>query len=233
MILSFILATGASGAVARMPAAQTLPADSVSIAVTRAVEARLHQMGSSATFAISTRIADQVLPQGLAEVRVGTSNGPFPRSRVGVPLWLWVDGRPIRQMTVWIAMHDTHDVAVFAQDYPALTPTSGVRLQTRQVDLTCCSGAVLADGNLPNGARLRVPVHAGSPAMAGDFEAIPTVAANTSVHIAVHRGSVDLAVKGLALADGGMGDMVAVRLEHGAQTFRARVVGPQQVQIDE
>ena len=233
MILSFLLAAVVGSAAARMPATQTLSADSVSVAVTRSVQARLDRMGSSATFAISTRVSDQVLPQGLVEVRVDTSNGPFPRARVGVPLWLWVDGRPIRPMTVWIAMHDTRDVAVFAQDYPASTPASGLHLQAGRVDMICCSGAALPGGVLPDSLRLRAPVRAGSPAMASDFEAIPAVAANTGVRINAHRGGVDLVVKGLALADGSIGDTVVVRLEHGAQAFRARVVGPQQVQIDE
>lgn len=232
MILAFLLAAIAGVATSRTPATQTLPGDAIGAAVAQALQVRLQHDGSTATFAVASRIADQALPAGRAEVRVTGVAGPFPRARVGVPVWLWVDGRPVHPLTVWIAMHDERDVPVYVKAYAAKTPAADVQLRTGRVDMTCCAGA-LATEAARDGARLRAPVRAGMPVLAGDFETLPAVRANAPVQIDVTRGTVHLDVPGTALADGRIGESVAVRTEQGRQALRARVVGPQQVRIDE
>lgn len=233
MILVFLLAAATGVATPRAPATQTLPGGTIAAAVAEALQTRLQQVGSTATFAVDGRMTDQVLPAGRAEVRVDAVAGPFPRARVGVPVWLWVDGRAVRPLTVWIAMHDERDVPVYAQAYAAKTPAVDMQLRTRRVDMTCCAGALLQADASRSELRLRMPVRADMPALAADFEPLPAVRANAPVQIDVTRGVVHLDVPGTALADGRIGDTVAVRTEQGRQALRARVVGPQQVRIDE
>jgi flagella basal body P-ring formation protein FlgA len=233
VILALLLAAATGVASVPTPATQTLPADTITAAVTQRVQARLQQMGSTATFAFAGRIGDQTLPSGHADVRVDMDAGPFPRARVGVPVWLWVDGRPVRPITVWIAMHDEREVPVYTKPYAAKTPASALQLRTRRIDMTCCTGMPIESDARIDGLRLRVPARTDMPALAGDFEPLPAVTANAPVKIDVDRGVVHLTVAGTALADGRIGDTVAVRIDQGRQALRARVIGPQQVQIDE
>lgn len=229
MLPVFLLAAAATA----MPAVQTLPGDAIAAAVVQAVRAQVAPTSRTATVELADHVADQSLPAGRAEERVGAPAGPLPRARAGVPVWLWVDGRPVRPMTVWVAVHDPRTTAVYAEAYAATTPADRIRTDVRLVDWTCCAGATAVEPARLQDARLRRAVHTGEPLLESDFEPQPAVEARQAVRVDVARGAVHLSATGVALADAGIGDAVLVRLDGAHQALRGHVVAAHQVTIDE
>lgn len=230
-VLFLPLALGAAAVAA--PPAQTVAAQRIADAVSAAVAARLRDGHPQAQFELVSRVADQRVPAGEVELRVGESAGRWPRARMSLPVQLRVDGRTVRTLGVWVAVRDPRTVPTYAESYRAHTGGEQLRLVEATVDMTCCAGQALAAGAAPaQDTRLRRAVVAGQPALAGDFEARPDVAARERVTIEVVRGPVRLQSQGMALGDGRVGDTVPVRLDASQQTVRSRVVARQKVQID-
>ncbi len=222
------------GTTAAPPAGQQrLPAQAIVAAVQDAVRLHLRDAGSSARAVVSGRIADQLLPAGKAEVRVGEIQGRLPRPRIAVPVRLVVDGRPVRPMTVWLALSDVREVLTYADDAAARTKGADVVLTPARVDMACCSGAVVDAPSALAGLRTRRAVHAGAPALLDDFEPEPAVAAREAVAIDVHRGLVRVRTSGVALEDGNVGDRVLVRPDRGRDAITSRVVANREVVIGE
>jgi flagella basal body P-ring formation protein FlgA len=229
MLPAFLLAVAASAA----PGTQILPRGEIAATVAQVVRAQLARTSSAATVEVDDGVVDQVLPAGRAEVRVGAPAGPFPRAHAGVPVWLWVDGRPVRPMTVWLTVHDARTTAVYAEAYAVRTPAERVRTEVRLVDWTCCAGALAAEPAHLQGTRLRRAVHPGAPLLQADFEPMPAVEAQQPVHVDVARGAVHLSAAGVALADAGVGEAVLVRLDGAHQALKGHVVAAHEVTIDE
>lgn len=229
--MSAFLLPLALAAAAAAPPAQTVAAERIAAAVRSALAERLREGHPQARFELITRLADQRLPAGELELRVGEPGGRWPRARASLPVQLRVDGRTVRTLGVWVAVRDPRAVPTYAEAYPAHTGGERLRLVEATVDMSCCAGEALAGGATP-GLRLKRKVAAGQPALAGDFEARPDVAARERVTIEVVRGPVRLQSQGMALGDGRVGDTVPVRPDASQQTVRSRVVAPQKVQID-
>lgn len=226
------LALGAAAAAAAPPA-QTVAAERIAAAVRSALAERLREGHPHAQFELITRLADQRLPAGELELRVGEPGGRWPRARASLPVQLRVDGRTVRTLGVWVAVRDPRPVPTYAEAYPAHTGGERLRLVEATVDMSCCAGEALAADAAPAPRlRLKRKVAAGQPALAGDFETRPDVAARERVTIEVVRGPVRLQSQGMALGDGRVGDTVPVRPDASQQTVRSRVVAPQKVQID-
>jgi flagella basal body P-ring formation protein FlgA len=229
MLPAFLLAVAASAT----PTTQIVPGGEITAAVAQAMRAQLARTASPATLEVDGGVADQVLPAGHAEVRVGAPAGTFPRAHAGVPVWLWVDARPVRPMTVWVTVHDERTVAVYAEPYSARTPVDRIRTEIRPVDWTCCAGATAAEPAHLQDARLRRAVQSGAPLLQADFEPLPAVEAQQPVRIDVARGAVHLSAGGVALADAGIGEDVLVRLDGAHQAIKGHVVAAHEVTINE
>lgn len=214
-------------------ATQTLPADDIRREVERALGERLREAGSGARIVAIEAVRDQTLPAGRAKIEVGAVAGRWPRPRAGVPVRLTVDGRPVRTVTVWVGMRDARRVTVYADASNAGAAGETLRLVEGDVDMTCCSGAPIADAGAVRGLRLRRAVRAGQPAMASDFERMPDVTERQQVRIEVVRGAVRLTTVGTALADGDIGQIVRVRADGSDSAVAARVIDKQKVILDE
>lgn len=210
---------------------QILAPEAIEAAVLDAVRARLSEEGSRAVPTIAGRLQAQRLPQGRVMIHTDRVAGRMPRPRIAVHVRFQVDGVPVRQMTVWVEMRDHRTVPVYAQDYPRGTPAADIVVVDGIADMTCCPGP-LADGALDGNVRLASSVNNGAPVMRRDLEEIPVVAANSEVVMHVERGAVALRTRGLALADAGIGDVVAVRPKNARTVVQTRVIGDQEVRVE-
>lgn len=66
-----------------------------------------------------------------------------------------------------------------------------------------------------------------------DVGPAPAVMGGTAVRLAVVAGGVRVMTVATALADAGVGEPVAVRLDHPTRTLRARVTGPAAVELED
>lgn len=217
------------------PAARTqrVPAAEIEQAVRSAMALRLQAMGSTASVRAAGRVGDQWLPTGQLAIEPGEVAGRLPRSRVGVPVRLKVDGRVVRSLTAWVEMQDPRWVMTYAATYPSHQTGASMRWMPASVDMACCAGAAATSVEQVAHLRSTRAVRAGQPVMLADFESLPDVQARQRVAIEVISGSVRVQASGVALRDGDVGDRVAVRPDHSRETVISRVVSIQKVVVDE
>jgi flagella basal body P-ring formation protein FlgA len=214
-------------------ATQTLPGAQIQREVETVLAQRLREAGSSARIVAISGVRDQSLPSGRAQAEVGMIPGRWPRARAGVPVRLTVDGRPVRTLTAWVETTDVRPVLTYADATNARTAADALRLVVGDVDMTCCAGAPVADADALRGQRLRRAVRAGAPVLPSDFEPMPDVAERQQVTIEVVRGPVRLTTVGIALADGRIGQTIAVRPDASERAVAARVTDKKKVSLDE
>ena len=227
------LALVLAAAVASATPQQRVPAADIQRDVAATLAQRLREAGSTAEVRGVSGVSDQSLPAGAFSLEVGSVAGRWPRARAGVPVRLRVDGRAVRTLVAWVDVRDVRTVLTYADDASAHARGDALRLEPRDIDMTCCFGDVVRDASTLATLRVRRAVRAGEPAMVSDFEAMPDVAARQSVEIEVVRGTVRLTTVGTALADGRIGQIIAVRPDGAEQPVRARVSAKQKVTLDE
>jgi len=213
-------------------ATQRVDGEHVAARVQEELQARIAASGSSARVQVATPVADQSLPAGPLRIEVGEVAGRWPRSRAGVPVRLAVEGFAPRSMTVWVSASDPRTVLTYTSDYAAGEAGTSVHVAPALVDMVCCTAAA-NDPSMLADRRLRRAVRAGAPVLADDLQALPAVAAQEPVAVAVERGSVRIVTAGVALQDGAVGERIAVRAQQSRHAVQARVVARGEVIVDE
>lgn len=211
---------------------QRVPATDIQEVVRTAMADRLAAQHSTAEVYVSGRIADQWLPQGALEIAAGEVAGRLPRSRVGVPVNLSVNGQVVRSLTAWVEMREPRTVLTYAVPYVRHHAGESMQWQLASVDMTCCPGEVATSAEQVSSMRITRAVREGNPVMLSDFETVPEVQAQQRITIEVVRGAVRLQTAGVALRDGRIGDRVAVQPDHSRQPLRSRVVSTQTVVVE-
>lgn len=215
------------------PTTQHVPGTRIALAVEQALKQQLERDGSTAALSVGARIGDQVVPAGDLAIEPGAIAGAWPRRRAGVPVRLLVDGHAVRTLTVWVEATDLRPVLTYASDYSPSRTGSDVRLETAVVDMTCCSGTVVTSVSQIEGLRSKRAVRAGEPVMLADFEPLPDIVRQQRVDIEVSNGPVRLIARGMALADGRIGERIAVRAEQSQAVLQGRIASKDKVVVNE
>lgn len=211
----------------------TLPSTDIQRDVGAAVAQRLREADSAARVTSVTGVRDQSLPMGRVTMDIGAIAGRWPRARAGVPVRLSVDGRVVRTLTAWVELSDVRRVLTYADRATVKSPADALRLVAGDVDMICCDGAVAPSADALAGMRVRRAVRAGEPVLLADFEPMPDVVERQRVGIEVVRGPVRLTTTGTALADGRIGQVIAVKPDASANTVKARITAKHTVTLDE
>ena len=211
----------------------TLPATDIQRDVEAAVTQRLREANSTARVLGVSGVRDQSLPAGRVTLEVGAIAGRWPRARAGVPVRLAIDGRTVRTVTAWVELGDLRNVLTYASPASAKAPADSLRLAAGDVDMLCCEGAAVPSVDTLAGMRVRRAVRAGEPVLLSDFEPMPDVVERQQIGIEVVRGPVRLSTVGTALADGRIGQVIAVRPDASEHTVKARVTAKHTVTLDE
>lgn len=211
----------------------TLPATDIQRDVEAAVTQRLREANSTARVLGVTGVRDQSLPAGRVTLEVGAIAGRWPRARAGVPVRIAIDGRAVRTVTTWVELSDLRNVLTYAAPASAKAPMDTLRLAAGDVDMLCCEGGTAPSVDALAGMRVRRAVRAGEPVLLLDFEPMPDVVERQQIGIEVVRGPVRLTTVGTALADGRVGQVIAVRPDASEHTVKARVTAKHTVTLDE
>lgn len=214
-------------------ATQVVTAEKVSERVAVRMHDVLQTAGSTAMVRVPVRLRDQVVPAGDMEIVVGEPAGRFPRARMAIPVQIYVSGHLIRTLNVWAEFSDPQNVWVYTADHPQRTAGQLVRIEQRSVDATCCAGVFLDQATSLQNMRLRRPVRAGQPVMLSDLESRPEVESRAPVAVSVRQGNVELALNGVALMDGRVGERISVRTGMSNQAVYGTVVAAGKVSIDD
>jgi flagella basal body P-ring formation protein FlgA len=175
---------------------------------------------------------DAMVADGKLEVRADSLTGRWPRSRVAVPVHIYVDGGVVRSVALWFRVEAWRDGWALSADAPAGTSAGSLRWLQKKVDVATLRETPLQSSEQVTGMRLRRTLRAGTALMLEDFEGVPDVEPRYPVQIDLQYGSIHLHGKGVALASGSKGDTVLVRLDHSDAPVRARVVGPREVEVE-
>jgi len=208
---------------AAAPTEQTIPARRL-VEVARAA---LPATASVAGIKITTRAIgvppDAIVPAGAVDLRTEAPVGRWPRSRVAIPVEVWVNNKVVRTESIWFAVKAQRNGFVYAQDTPAGTAAAKLKMQSHEIDVADASGAPVESPDQLANERLKRGVHAGWPVLKSDFEAIPDVDRNARVIVHVRYGDIRLQAVATALQAGDVGDQVAVMVEGAQSPVQARV----------
>ena len=222
-----------------LPSAQAderarVPASELIAVAQAALAAKAQDAGVSVRLLPVGRVEDVPLPgAGETDVRARSIVDPWLRPRVAVPVQVYVADRKLASLAVWFSVIAPAQANVYAADYPRGAMAQDVHTNTATIDRARTSGELLAALDAATGQRLRHPVSAGEPVQAGDFETVPAVQAQQTIRIDATRGGVRLSIAGRALADGDVGQTIAVLPAGATQPVRARVISSQVVTLED
>jgi flagella basal body P-ring formation protein FlgA len=209
-------------------------ADALVATARTALEARAREQQLPATFAVVGRVADV---NTIAEVEpvlsatVPASN--WLRARIGVPVRIAYGEGKGTSVTIWFSATAPTASTIYSADAPRGAAASVVATKDGTIDLARTHGQLGAVPPADKALRLRRAVIAGQAVLAADFEPIPAVQAQQSVRIESGDGPVRLSIRGRALRDGEVGDLITVLPAGASQTVRARVVSDQVVTLED
>lgn len=205
----------------------------LSARVLEQVQARLQTSGSTATVAVSGRVADMPALGADARLEVGEVAGRWPRARASVPVRVVGTNGVQRTTTVWLTASDVRTVLAYRADAAATTAADTLAWEARSLDMVCCEGTPVTQLDEVRGQHLQRAVRAGSPVLQQDFAHAPDVAAQQQIQLAVERGAVRIVVAGTALDNGAVGQRISVRPQGSRSVVQARIVAPAEAVIDE
>jgi flagellar basal body P-ring formation protein FlgA len=164
----------------------------------------------------------QVL-SGQVTLEARRSVGRWPRSRVSVPVDIYVDGRVVRSATVWFSLSVSRNVLSYANDAAAGSLPMALKFASKDADVAALPAAPIADVHELDGKRLRRNVIAGAPVLPEDFEKVPDVDRRGRVDVVASFGSIRMQTKGTSASTGNIGDLVSVLVDGAEAPVRARV----------
>ncbi|MDE3071448.1 MAG: flagellar basal body P-ring formation protein FlgA [Pseudomonadota bacterium] len=220
--MSLLLLTSQT-ALAAPRAFQRIDAARVVAAARAQIDARLGSERGTARVAVVGVPEDMTVPRGVVALDLRPLAGRWPRSRVGVPVEIRVDGRVVRSATVWFALAVHRQALVYAADAPVGALAASLKLVPRDEDVARVQGTLIGDLHDIRGMRLRHPVLAGSVAEREDFERIPDVDRQERVRVLVASGSIRIQARGTAMAKGNAGDVVPVLVDNAEAPVQARI----------
>jgi hypothetical protein len=216
-----------------VPARQSVPHAQVAAAVRTHLQAMSAGLPGEIELEVLGRAQPLALPAGRHALELGQVAGRWPRPRVAVAVKHLVDGRPVRSQTVWVAVNWWRELDTYDANLPAGTPVAGIAHRKARVDFARADGEPAAAAALPPAHRLRQPVRAGEPMLAGHFEPMPDVLAGAVLEVQVVRGAVHLNTSGRALADGFVGDVIPVALDAGRKPVNSTILSSLAVRVED
>lgn len=203
---------------------QTVGASRVVDAARSELQARIRATDGSAELTLVGAPEDIIVGPGEASLRTRPISGPWPRSRIGVPVDVLVDGRLQRSATVWFALSVMRTVPAYALDYPLGTSSGEVHASPAEVNVAAFGAQSTVQPADMAGMRLRHAVRQGMPMLSADFEPVPEVDSHQEVKVLATFGRIELAAKGVADGVGRLGDVVSVMIDGAERPVRARVM---------
>lgn len=232
-LTSCIVALVAMGCAAITHAA---PPRTQTVTIARLIEeARTALPAADSGLTITTRVLgtppDATVPAGVVHLQARPIVGRWPRARVAVPVVVLVNGKPVRYETIWFAVRALRQAWVYAEDAPAGTAMSKLKVHKATVDVAKADRRPIDALTTLMDDRLRRGVHSGWPLLEGDFEPIPDVDRQSQVVVHVRYGSIHMETLGRALDTGEIGDVVPVLVEGAASPVSAKVTAKGVVDI--
>lgn len=211
-----------------------VPAADLVDAARTALLAKASEAGVQVELAVAGRVGGLDFPVtsgSVPKLSVTHWEGPWLRSRVGVPVQVRVGSRQTTA-TVWFAVTAPVRGELYADGFGRGEPAEKLVYRTGLMDLARQQGQRTADSASLAGMRLRRAVREGDPVLVSDFEPVPMISARQTVRVLATRGAVRLSVPAQALADGDAGQTIPVLPASATSPIRARVVSPEVVTLE-
>lgn len=209
----------------------TLPSIRVVDAARAVVDARLGDAGPSAIVTVIGHPDDLRLPAGNIELKPRVAIHSWPRSRVSVPVDVYVAGRLVSTAVVWFALSLPASGQGYAASYAAGTDIRQLSLDTVTYDAAAIQGVVASLPSNGEPMRLRRNVRAGDPLRSEDFESLPDIVRGQHVRVAILSGSLRVTAQAIAIGSGSRGDKVNVMVDGAEAAVQAEVTGKGEVQV--
>lgn len=169
------------------------------------------------------------LPPG--EVRIELENEPVSLSPGSLLLRLKIlqGGKEYRTIPVSGRLRVKAEVLVLKSDLEKAAVLTEDKYQQEVREVTSNNAIIgpLAAGEF----RTTRPLRAGKFLEDRDIEPVPTITKNSRVRIIARGASLLVTVAGLAQEDGKLGEEIAVKNVESGEVIRARVIGPDEVEV--
>jgi len=177
------------------------------------------------------KLDEITVPVGKLTFHASLPEGQRLKKRMPVWVDVLVDNEHFQTVPVWFAVTAYAPVLMTKQTYQQYHRLQPEDVTETIMDVTTLQGIPLAGGLLKN-SRFSRGMNAGSVITEDDVEPIPAVSQGQLVKVYAYQGGVSLTSKGIALSDGEILQIIAVRNPGSGESFQAVVVGKDQVRAN-
>lgn len=206
-----------------------LDMDAVAEAARQSLEAKLERDGRRIELTAAEMAHALRVPRGKLALRVRKPEAEQIRKRMTVNVDVMLDDVFYRTVPVTFQVSASEPVLVARKNLAkgAALDCEDLELQVREISAL---PSAPQDGDCA-GIRLRLKrdLTAGEPLLAALTEPVPVIGEGQYVTLKIEQGAVLIESRALALADGRLGDKIAVRPATSGEQVQALVTGPGQV----
>lgn len=170
-------------------------------------------------------------PAGEVTVTPRVSGAAPLRPRMSVWLDVSLDGRHYRSMPIWFAVKAYAPVRVAKRSMPSRQRITSNDFRIEERNVAAVRGVPVPAGETLGSAWLKRGVRAGEVLVDAAIESAPLIERGDDVLVKVSMGSIEIETKGVALANGQLGDTIRVENPGSRETFSGKVIGERAVLI--
>jgi flagella basal body P-ring formation protein FlgA len=189
---------------------------------------------SDAEVELHGELSAEVVPAGRSTRRLEAdlANGSLTSGTLNVPVAIYVD--EVKYRTVWIPFDVTifREVPVLRRTIPLGGTIEAGDLELRRVAIDASFERELLSPSMLIGASARRALASGKPVSVRDVVRALAVKTGETITLKVRNGRVVVRTKVLALSDGFIGDVVALRTLETGKELTARITSPGNVEMN-
>ncbi|WP_374351367.1 flagellar basal body P-ring formation chaperone FlgA [Chitinimonas sp.] len=209
---------------------QTVTSSTLIQAASEYLRSQLAADGDAVVLPAASATPDLQVASGQLSLRPRPLSAPSARQ---VQIDLLVDGQFQRSARLAFTVHGSRTVLVARRDLPAGTQPDCADVEPQLRDIASLDAPPLAADCQTIHGQLRHPLPAGAPLLHAQLVQPKPVRQGEEVRLRLAQGGIVLESRAIALADGEIGERIAVRPTQGKATVLARVAATAQVEMDE
>lgn len=172
-----------------------------------------------------------VVPEGKLTFQPKILTEAKLNKRMQVWVDVFVDGQHFHTLPIWFAVSVKVPVLVARNNLEKGRPLALVDVTQTISDIADLNGVPLASSDISE-KRTTKPIVVGAVLVATDVGPIPAVCQGELISVFARCGSVSLEVKGIALSDGDVSQIIEVKSPESGESYRAMVLGKKQARVN-
>jgi len=192
---------------------------------------QLKREGQEISIELRGRVRDLIIAKGTVSLDPGPLRGASLIGAVTIPVRVMRDGRICEAVQVPLMVRGFRDALVTTKPVSRGESLNERNLCIRKCEITNVRGEVLSNMEDVRGKIAARTLPAGAVLKTDHLAKVEVVQRGELVTVRLNKGSLEIAMKALAMRDGAVGEYIPVQNISSRRRFSARVVGPRTVVV--